>query len=891
MTKRILALTLCVVMLALPLFGCGKKTTDDPGAYITMYLTDEIYDFDPANVYYNTDAVNVLSLMFDTLFKLDENGKVKKSLVDSYEIVEDEENDEYYIEFTLKEAHWSTKDQLTAEHVVFAWKRLVDFRNDYEAASLLFDVKNARAIKEGDVPVDDLGVEAVEDTVVKVSFEKPIDYDRFLLNLTSIATAPLHERYLSLGDDWAKKGSTMPTSGPFKLGKIIYAEVGENVSDDNALDKSGATIVKTSKAKKISSFYLERNQCYYRDFERDKLTKSVKPYRLLVDCTKTDDQILEDYKNGKLFYVGNIPLSLRTGDNADFIMKEAEVSNALSTFVIQLNQNALISDGANGTYLFADATVRKALSLAIDRDAIAKAVVFAEAANAFVPSGVFDTNRRTEFRTSKQATALLATSANMDEAKALLSSAGITPSKYSFTIKVAAHDEVQVAMTDMISASWTELGFKVETELVYPIENNDYSVQYDDIPTDLCDDLFVEAVQRGKFEAIAMDVKAFTADAYSMLSNYAYAFSGGVYADTENDIYEYDTHMTGYDSVRYNIMMEAIYYIPYFASLDTSDSGYLVSHLNTKPYEASANATERKLATSRASIKSILDTEKEAWAKLSAVEDHTEVYKTIKDVPAFLEEQLNALLVAGKQANKDVAAACASAELTTAAQNACNGVVTSAVSVRNKLSTLETAIRSFKQQTDALTSAIQNKNKVDANKSSTDEQKAAAAEALNAAKAAYQAELASVIASANSIIDSASETFAAADTAIAALGAVKNGASKQTLKEAIQEVYAANGITPSTKDSDWSAQKSLLLHKAEEILMEDLPVIPVVYNQNAILIHKDLSRVKATYYAPATFQKTKLKDYTKYVYYNSNTEKTESIFKSFPEIKWDEVEN
>ena len=893
MTKRILALTLCVVMLCVPLFGCAKQANEDPGAYITMYLSDEIYDFDPAAIYYNTDAVNVMSLMYDTLFKLDENGKVKKSLVESYEIVEDTDNNEYYIEFTLKEAHWSTKDQITAEHVVFAWKRLVDFRNDYEAASLLFDVKNARAIKEGDVTVDDLGVEAVEDRVVKVSFEKPIDYDQFLLNLTCIATAPLHERYLSLGDDWAKKGSSMPTSGPFKLGKFIFADAGvKNVKDDNATDENGNIVEKSSKPKKISSFYLERNQCYYRDFEKDKLTKSVKPYRLLVDCTKTDEEILDDYKNGKLFYVGNIPLSLRTGDNAEFIQKEAEVSNALSTFAIQLNENALVSDGANGTYLFANPTVRQALSLAIDREAIAKAVVFAEAANAFVPNGVFDTGRKDEFRTSKQAKALLSTSANVEGAKKLLSDAGIKASKYSFTIKVAAHDEVHVAMTEMICAAWAELGFKVKTELVYPVENNDYSTLYENTPTDVCDDLFVEAVQRGKFEAIALDVNAFTADAYSMLSNYAYAFSGGIYADAVNDIYEYDTHITGYDSVRYNIMMEAIYYIPYFASLDTLGTDYLVSHLYNKPYEMSANATMRKFATSYETIKAALQAEKSALTEISATADTKETYAVLETVPAFLRAQLDALLVASKLASKDIVAAGASKELTSAAQTACESVATSAASIKDKIAELDTAIDALKKAIDELTKATQEYNKVN-KENPSDEELQKITEALNKlndATTAYGNALTSVTTSATNIIDSASEAYTAADAAIVALEAIKNGTSKQTLKEAIEAVYAENNITPSTKSADWSKQKATLLHKAEEILMEDLPVIPVVYNQNAVLIHKDLSRVQATYYAPATFQKTGLKGYKKYVYYNSEAEKTESIFKSFPEIKWDEIE-
>ena len=42
-------------------------------------------------------------------------------------------------------------------------------------------------------------------------------------------------------------------------------------------------------------------------------------------------------------------------------------------------------------------------------------------------------------------------------------------------------------------------------------------------------------------------------------------------------------------------------------------------------------------------------------------------------------------------------------------------------------------------------------------------------------------------------------------------------------------------------------------------------VIPVVFNQNATLVHDDLSKVEFSYYGNPLFTKTKLKDYEKYV--------------------------
>ena len=707
MSKRIIALLLCAFMLIPCFSGCSSKDDGDLGAYITMYLTDQIFDFDPANAYYNADTLNVIGMMYDTLFKLDSNGKVKKSLAKEYKFNTDAETGEKYMEITLNDAYWSNNIKLSAEDVVFAWKRLLKSSNSFPAASLLFDIKNARAVKEGDVSIDDLGVEAVEIDVVKITFEGDIDTDQFLLNLTSVATAPLYENYVSKNADWAKKPSTMVTSGPFKLGKINYKEVlDENgteikAKDDYAIDASGNVKNETSyEIREINYFYLERNVYYNRDVERDPIDESVKPYRILVDCTMSAEEILKAYQNGKLFYVGSIPMSLR---NDSFVQENVKVSNALSTFVLYMNENALIDNGADGDTLFASADVRKALSLAIDREAIAKEVVYAEAATGLVCPGVFNGNKyssKTDFRTAGGD--LIKTTADKSAAEKLLSDAGITASKYSFTIKVAAYDDVHVAIVNKIAEAWNGLGFKVTVEEINPIVNNDYYKEVGTEPSDVCDDLFIEAIQRNKYEVIAFDYNAYSADAYSMLSNFAISFSGMALNMSEGE-YTATPNSTGYASEEYNNLIEAIFYLPYFATLPS---------------------TEEELKN--------IDTADLFPGIFDSVEEYLEVYNKVK------------------------------------------------------------------------------------------------------------------------------------------------------------AVYDANNIAPSTKASDWASQKTTLLHKAEEMLVNDMPVIPVVFNQHAVLVHDDLSKTEGNFYIPSHFQKTKLKNYDSYAYLNSKGESI-SIFAEFPSIEWNKI--
>lgn len=707
MSKRIIALVLCVLMLVPVLASCSNINEENPGAYITMYLSDEIYDFDPIQAYYNSGTSNVIGLLYDTLFKLDEKGRIKKSLAKDYKIVDDVKTDTYEMTITLNDTCWSNGQAITAEDVVFAWRRLLSQENSYEAASLLFDIKNARAVKEGDEAIDDLGVEALEPTVLKITFQGRIDYDQFLLNLTSLATAPLPESQVAKNPDWAKKSSTIVTSGPFKLGKIKYAAGDKKVRDDNAIGKDGTAGSKSTSVMTVEYFYLERNVYYYRETD-DRLDKAVTPYRLLVDCTMTDKEILKAYKENKLFYVGDIPLSIR---NDATVKENVETSNALSTTVCYFNMNHEDEDLAE---LFNNAKVRQALSLVINRNAIAKKVVYAEAATGLVPPGVFNAEsgrKAAEFR--EEGGNLIATSANKSKAEQLLDEAGITPSKYSFELSVAAYDDVHKAIAEMIVAAWTSLGFKVTIKEIQPVQNNDYLKSQDEEPKDVCDDLFQEAIARGKYDVILCDYTAYSADAFSMLSCFATAFSGMAlnrYTVTDDETgksqvyYEQTPHRTGYENEDYNLLIEAAYFVPYFKGLKNTSNEFLGDGFYTA----------------------------DEW---------------------------------------------------------------------------------------------------------------------------------------------------------------------KTLYASLKSIYNKYNITPTDDPDEWAAQRAKLLHAAEKLLIKDMALIPIVFNQNAVLVSKDLKKIDATYYSPMVFNKLKLKNYTDYTYtvITRNDkgeivkEETVSIFDDFPNIEWNKA--
>ncbi len=555
MMKRIISLVLCLMMVLPILAGCATDS-DDKGAQISMYLTDPIYNFDPAAAYGNEAALRVVSLIFDNLFVLDANGKVKKSLVDDYKIVEDEKNNLYQMHITLKETSWSDKVVLQANDIADTWQRILDVNNSYECASLLFDIKGARAAKEGDISIDDVGIQPVNERELIIEFEGKINYDQFLLNLTSYALAPVRRTNVNAVaeyDDWAKSPAIFAASGPYKLRDVVYSETEGKV-------------------------VLERNPYYRRNEEKDKLDKYVRPYRLIIDYSKTDEEIMAAYENEEIFFIGDIPLSVR-GDWKDV----AKVSDAMSTHSYMLNENAVIRyyqdylyksmqqgklpfsttlvEGQHGEKIFADENVREALSLAIDREAIAEAVVFAKAATALVPYGVFETNsKRNLFR--EVGGDYLATSANMEAAKAALDEAGINPSDFMFSISVPAYDEVHVAIAEMVTEAWTELGFHVALVQQKLINNSDIQKASGEPLLGVMDDVFAENYRQGKFEVAAIDYVAYTPDAFSVLAPFAKHYSGGAAIEAKSTTFNIPLHFTGYDNSDFNEKIEEAFKEP-----------------------------------------------------------------------------------------------------------------------------------------------------------------------------------------------------------------------------------------------------------------------------------------------------------------------------------------
>lgn len=545
MKKRIIALLLCVTSLVCCLTSCHDRKIDGDvisGAEIKMYLADMVYDFDPAKCFNNDSAMQICSLLYDTLFVLDENGKVKKNLVDRYEIIEDEQRHEYSMDLILRpDAGWSDGTYMSGDDVVYAWKRILSSDANNEAAALLYDIQNAREAKQGDCSIDDVGVYA-DKLRVHVTFVGKIDYDRFILNLTSLALAPLREDICEkqdVIDDWSKKSATTVASGAFMLRRANYGLTSEGSADMD-----------------LAELVLERNPYYFRLSDAKYLDTSVAPYKIKVNFAKSKEEQLTMYANNEIFYVGDIALAQRAN-----YKDVATVTDLLSTHTYYFNENAEIAK-ADGTTekLFANANVRLALSAAIDRQAIADAVVFAKPATALVPGKVFETNSaKTTFRSVGGD--LIKTTADTSAAQSFISAAGITPADYTFAISVRGEDEVHMAIAETICQAWAALGFNVTVNAVAPQVNLDKYLG--EASKDIYDDKFNEMFYDATFEVIAVDMQTVLPDAYAALAPFATLFSGtGITMEKDPETLEISyltgCHKTGYQSEAYDALMENV---------------------------------------------------------------------------------------------------------------------------------------------------------------------------------------------------------------------------------------------------------------------------------------------------------------------------------------------
>ncbi|MFB1050082.1 peptide ABC transporter substrate-binding protein [Paraliobacillus sp. JSM ZJ581] len=315
----------------------GKDEADSaPEQVLNITEASQIPTMDSAQA---TDEVGFqfLGSTMDGLYRLDEDAQpVPAIAAGEPEISED--GTEWTIQLR-DDAVWSNDEPVTANDFVFAWRRAVDPATGSEYGPFMMNgvLKNAEAISKGEVEVDKLGVEAVSDTELKITLEKPIPYFHSLLTFGTYL--PLNEAFVTeKGEDYALNSDNVLYNGPFTLTE--WNPTGENPEQ--------WTLVKNEK---------------YWDAE------SVKLEKINVSVVKETSTRVNLYNTGEID---------RANLSAEYVEKYAgtedyKTFSEPSLFYLKLNQ-------ANEA--LANKNIRKAIAMSINKQDLVDVIL----ANGSIPS-------------------------------------------------------------------------------------------------------------------------------------------------------------------------------------------------------------------------------------------------------------------------------------------------------------------------------------------------------------------------------------------------------------------------------------------------------------------------------------------------------------------------
>ena len=402
------------------------------------------------------DASNTLITVFEPLLLIDENNEVIPGQADLPEVSEDG----LTWTFTMKDGlKWSDGSDLTAKDFEYSFKRLaapdtaapyaetvVGMIDGYEDA-----VGNPDAVGNmtTEPDFDALNVVASEDgKTLTVTLSYPCAYFDKLAAFA--AMSPVQQATVEAnGDAWCTQPDTYVCNGPYMITDWVPSE----------------------------RIVLSKNPNYVGGWDSSKIVSDTITLLLLEDSSAA----YAAYNSGEAQLIKDVPTDeipslTKAEDGGDFY-----VDTILGTYYLSLNDQK---------EPFNDVNVRKALSLAIDRDYVANTIMQGTYTPAYnlVGPGIVDENGMFYDNANGGKTYISEDyEANLEAAKQALADAGYPNGEGFPTLTLSYYDndtvkKVVEAMAEMLK---NNLNINVE------VSSNEWSIFYDD-------------VQKGNYQVAAM---------------------------------------------------------------------------------------------------------------------------------------------------------------------------------------------------------------------------------------------------------------------------------------------------------------------------------------------------------------------------------------------------
>ncbi|MGO2686569.1 MAG: peptide ABC transporter substrate-binding protein [Enterococcus italicus] len=277
----------------------------------------------------DTISFSALNNVYEGLYRLDKDnnpepaGAAEKATVS---------NDGLTYTIKLREdAKWSNGDAVTAADYVYGWQRTVNPKTASEYAYLFSPVKNADDITAGKTAVDQLGIKAVSDYELEITLTKATPYFDYLLAFPSFF--PQNQKVIEEnGSNYAQTSDNAVYNGPFTL---------------TDFDGPGTD----------TEWSYTKNDTYW---DKD----NVKLSKIDVSVVKESSTSLNLFQDGEADdVILSGELAQQMANDKSFVSQPEA-----STTYLEMNQR-----DANSP--FNNENLRKAISYAIDRDALVNSIL------------------------------------------------------------------------------------------------------------------------------------------------------------------------------------------------------------------------------------------------------------------------------------------------------------------------------------------------------------------------------------------------------------------------------------------------------------------------------------------------------------------------------------
>jgi oligopeptide transport system substrate-binding protein len=309
------------LMLLVSLCGCSCSQQEKKPAVLRINFQDGDLPSTHPHVGIDYRIRSLQAALFEGLIRLDGEGKVQPAAAEEISI----STCKTIYTFKLRPSTWSNGEKVTAYHFATAWKQAIAKNSFCRRPDLFYLIKNAEKVKKGECDPELVGIKALSEETLEVVLEHPAPY--FLELISNPIFSPLFD------------GSEEPQvfNGPFIINEWKHDRL----------------------------ITLKKNPLYWD-------AKEVQLEGIDIFVITDPLTAVQLFEKNELDWIGS-PFSCLPSEMIPSLEKKGELKRKDVARIYWLYCNTEIAP-------FNNSSIRKALSLAIDRQAIVEHVLLGQSA-------------------------------------------------------------------------------------------------------------------------------------------------------------------------------------------------------------------------------------------------------------------------------------------------------------------------------------------------------------------------------------------------------------------------------------------------------------------------------------------------------------------------------